>query len=58
MLYRCTTEFQIEEDTIAFRKEYLSEGETEVENEEKDNQQLEDTVEPISDNEEDNSDGT
>lgn len=57
-MYRCTIEFQIEEDIIAFRKEYLSKGETEVENEEKDNQQLKDTVEPISDNKEDNSDGT
>jgi hypothetical protein len=58
MLYRCTTEFQIEEDAIAFRKQYLSEGEIEAEDEEKDDQQLEDTVEPISDNEEDNKDDT
>jgi hypothetical protein len=58
MLYRYTTEFQIEDDAIAFRKEYLSKGEIEAEYKEKDDQQLEDTVEPISDNKEDNKDDT
>ncbi|KAJ5438355.1 uncharacterized protein N7458_009353 [Penicillium daleae] len=56
MLYRCTTQFEVEEDGIAFRKEYLSEGEIEADHEEKDAQQLEGTVDPISDDEESNED--
>ena len=58
MLYRCTTEFEIEEDTIAVRKEYVSEGEIEADYEEKDNQQLEETIELISDNKEGSEDDT
>jgi hypothetical protein len=56
MLYRCTTQFEVEEDGIAFRKEYLSEGEIEADHEEKDAQQLEGTVDPISDDEESDED--
>ena len=52
MLYRCTTQFEVEEGGIAFRKEHLSEGEIEADHEEKDAQQLEGTVDPISDDEE------
>jgi hypothetical protein len=58
MLYRCTTQFEVEEDRIAFRKEYLSEGEIEADHEEKDAQQLEGTIDPISDDEESNEDDT
>jgi hypothetical protein len=36
MLYRYTTEFQIKDDAITFRKEYLSKGEIEAEYKEKD----------------------
>jgi hypothetical protein len=56
MLYRCTTQFEVEEDGIASRKEYLSEGKIEADHEEKDAQQLEGTVDPISDDEESNED--
>jgi hypothetical protein len=58
MLYRCTTQFEVEEDGTAFRKEYFSEGEIEADHEEKYAQQLEGTVDPISDDEESNEDDT
>jgi hypothetical protein len=58
MLYRCTTQFEVEEDGIALRREHLSEGEIEADHEEKDAQQLEGTIDPISDDEECNEDNT
>lgn len=58
MLYRCATQFEVEEDGIAFRMEYLSKGEIEADHKEKDTQQLEGTVDPISDDEESNADDT
>lgn len=36
MLYRCSTQFEVEQDGIAFRIEYLSKGEIETDHEEKD----------------------
>ncbi|KAJ6038847.1 hypothetical protein N7460_007564 [Penicillium canescens] len=58
MLYRCTTEFEVQKDAIAVRNEYFPEGEIETDYEEKDGQQLEDIIEPISDNEGGNEDDT
>jgi hypothetical protein len=58
MLYRCATQFEVEEDDIAFWIEYLSKGEIEADHEEKDAQQLEGTVDPISDDEESNAEDT
>ena len=54
MLYKCTTKFEMESEDLALQEEYLSLQEVEAKREEKDARLLQDTLEPISDNEEDN----
>jgi len=53
MMYMCTTRFELEDEQLAFIKEYLLSGERETANEEQDAQLLQDNPDPISDNEED-----
>jgi hypothetical protein len=50
----CTSRFEVEEKELSLIKQYLSNEEQQALDEEKDAQQLQDTLEPISDNEEDN----
>jgi hypothetical protein len=56
MMYRCATQFEIEDEYLALKKEYLTSGEIEEDKEEK-NPQLQD-LDPISDNEEDETETT
>jgi hypothetical protein len=53
MLFMCTSRFEVEEKELSLMKQYLSNEEQQALDEEKDAQQLQDTLEPISDNEED-----
>ena len=53
MLYMCTSRFEVEEEDLALMKQYLSNEEQQALDEEKDAQQLQDILEPISDDEED-----
>ncbi|KAL4972355.1 hypothetical protein BDW66DRAFT_144354 [Aspergillus desertorum] len=57
MLYKCTTKFEMESEDLALQEEYLLPQEIEAKHEEKDARLLQDTLEPISDDEEDH-DGT
>jgi hypothetical protein len=50
-----TLRFEVEEKELSLIKQYLLNEEQQALDEEKDAQQLQDTLEPISDNEEDNS---
>ncbi|GFF54131.1 hypothetical protein IFM58399_09749 [Aspergillus lentulus] len=52
MLFMCTARFEVEEKQLSLMKQYLSNEEQQALDEEKDAQQLQDTLEPISDNEE------
>lgn len=52
MMYRCATQFEIEDEYLALKKEYLTSEEIEADKEEKNPQLLQD-IDPISDNEED-----
>lgn len=52
MMYMCTTRFEIEEEQLAFIKEYLSGEEIETASEEKSTQGVQDDLYPISDDEE------
>lgn len=54
MMYMCTTKFELEDEQLAFIKEYLLSGERETANEEQDAQLLQDNPNPISNNKEDN----
>ena len=54
MMFMCTTKFDIEEKELAFISHFLSKEEREAANEEKESQALDD-LDPISDNEEDDS---
>jgi hypothetical protein len=58
ILYRRATQFEVKEDDIAFWIEYLSKGEIEADQEEKDAQQVEGTVDRISEDEESNTEDT
>ncbi|KAL3705729.1 hypothetical protein TMatcc_006738 [Talaromyces marneffei ATCC 18224] len=55
MLFMCTSRFEVEEKELSLIKQYLLNEEQQALDEEKDAQQLQDTLKPISDNEEDNS---
>lgn len=57
MMYRFTTQFEVEDENLALKKEYLTSGEIEAESEEKNPQLLQD-VDPISDNEEEDTETT
>lgn len=50
-MYRFATKFELEDDNLTLKKEYLTSGEIETEREEKSPQSLQD-IDPISDNEE------
>jgi hypothetical protein len=52
-MYKFTTKFDIESEDLALQKEYLSHQEIEAIQEEKDAGLLKDTLDPISDDEED-----
>ena len=56
-MYRFITQFEVEDENLALKKEYLISGEIEVESEEKNPQLLQD-IDPISDNEEEDIEAT
>lgn len=53
MLYMCTSKFEVEEEYLALTKQYLSNEEQQALDDEKNAQQLQDILEPISDDGED-----
>jgi hypothetical protein len=55
MMFLCTSKFEIEEEQLALVEEYLSSHEIQAAKEEREAQKSQDDLEPISDNEEDNS---
>jgi hypothetical protein len=55
MMFMCTTRFEIEEEQLAFIKDLATQQELEAAAEEKAAQAPQDTLDPISDNEEDES---
>jgi hypothetical protein len=55
MMFMCTSRFEIEEEQLAFVNEYLSNEEIQAGNEERDAQLPENGLDPISDDEEDDS---
>lgn len=55
MMFMCATKFEVEEAQLAYLWEYLTQQEREAAEEEKDVQQTRDSIDPISDNEEDSS---
>jgi hypothetical protein len=50
MMYRCATQFELEDEDLALKKEYLTSGEIELDYEEKSAPLQE--IDPISDSEE------
>lgn len=57
MMYRFTTQFEVEDENLALKKEYLTSGEIEAEREEKNPLLLQD-IDPISDDEEEDTEAT
>lgn len=56
-MYQCATKFELEDDFLALKQEYLISGEIEVDREEK-NPQLLQEIDPISDSEENDTQAT
>ena len=52
MMFMCTTKFEVEEAKLAHLQELLTQQEREAAGEERDAQQTQDSIDPISDNEE------
>lgn len=57
MMYRFTTQFEVEDENLALKKEYLTSGEIEAEREEKNPLLLQD-IDPISDDKEEDTEAT
>jgi hypothetical protein len=53
MMYRCATQFEVEDKQLTLKKEYLSIGDIEADREEKNTQSAHYHIDPISDDEED-----